>query len=82
VGDVTDPVVLRSGSAIALNGTITGADNASITLNAPTILNPNITTTDQDITLNGGVSLGSRERFGCKGGSYVAVGRMCLYHPN
>jgi CHAT domain-containing protein len=54
-----DPVVLRSGSAIAVNGTITGADNASITLNAPTILNPNITTTDQDITLNGGVSLGN-----------------------
>jgi hypothetical protein len=53
----TDPVILQSGSAIAVNGSITGADNASITVNAPTILNPNITTTDQDITLNGGVSL-------------------------
>jgi hypothetical protein len=53
----TDPVILQSGSAIAVNGTITGADNASITVNAPTILNPNITTTNQDITLNGGVSL-------------------------
>jgi hypothetical protein len=54
-----DPVLLQSGSAIAVNGAITGADNASVTLTAPTILNPNITTTDQDINLNGNVSLGS-----------------------
>ena len=54
-----DPVILQSGSAIALNESITGADNASITLNGSTILNANITTADQDITLNGDVSVGN-----------------------
>jgi filamentous hemagglutinin family protein len=54
-----DPVILQSGSAIALNESITGADNASITLNGSTILNADITTADQDITLNGDVSVGN-----------------------
>jgi filamentous hemagglutinin family protein len=71
----TDPVILQSGNAIAVNGSITGADNASITVNAPTILNPNITTTDQDITLNGGVSLSNSVALntGATGGGNINI---------
>jgi len=70
-----DPVILQSGSAIAVNGSITGADNASITLTAPTILNPNITTTNQDITLNGGVSLANSVALntGATGGGNINI---------
>jgi hypothetical protein len=57
-GDVTfrDPVILQSQSAIALNGSITGQDNASITLAGSTFLYGNdntITTTGSNITFEG-----------------------------
>jgi len=60
-GDVSfrDPVILQSQSAIALIGNITGTDNASITLNGPTLLNAGnntITTSGGNIAFNGTVN--------------------------
>ncbi|MEQ9368541.1 MAG: CHAT domain-containing protein [Coleofasciculus chthonoplastes F3-SA18-01] len=60
VNDVefTDPVTFTGTGEIALSGAITGTGDASITLDAPTtILNANISTASQDITL-GNVLLG------------------------
>ncbi len=59
-GDVTfnDPVTLRSpAGSISVNNTITGQDNASVTLEGATTLNAGITTNNQDITVNGDTSL-------------------------
>jgi filamentous hemagglutinin family protein len=56
-----DPTTIQTpGGAIALNNSITGQDNASITLTATTTnLNANITTAEQDITINGNTVLGN-----------------------
>ncbi|GET42656.1 CHAT domain-containing protein [Microseira wollei] len=56
-----DPIIIRGGlGAIALNGTIIGTGNASITLDAATTtLNANITTANQNITVGRNVVLGS-----------------------
>jgi filamentous hemagglutinin family protein len=56
-----DPVIIQSQSlsGINVNGTLTGTDNASVTLNGSTRLNAGITTADQNITINGNVTLGS-----------------------
>ncbi|MTJ10509.1 S-layer family protein [Anabaena sp. UHCC 0204] len=57
-----DPVTITSGSgSIAVNGNITGTDNASVTLIGNTTLNnnSNISTTNQNITINGNTTLGS-----------------------
>lgn len=56
INDVTfqDPVTIESSSgSIIVNGALTGLDNASITLNGNTKLKGNITTSEQDITING-----------------------------
>ncbi|HEY9652255.1 MAG TPA: CHAT domain-containing protein [Coleofasciculaceae cyanobacterium] len=54
------PTVLNALSgAIAVNGTISGTGNASITLTGPTTLNAGITTAGQNITINGDTVLGS-----------------------
>jgi len=52
-----DPVTIHSQNAIAVNGQITGIDNASITLNGATTLNGNITTANQAIAINGNTTL-------------------------
>src|SRR6476661_6373860 len=52
------PVTMQAGT-IAVNGNITGANNASITFNAPTNLNANILTKEQKIDFGGKVSLGT-----------------------
>jgi len=57
-----DPVTIRtpSGGSIAVNGQITGADNASITLDgsgATTTLNANIVTSGNPITISDSVTL-------------------------
>ncbi|MCL1468551.1 filamentous hemagglutinin N-terminal domain-containing protein, partial [Argonema galeatum] len=56
-----DPTIIQSPQgSIALNGQITGTDNASITLNAATInLNAGITTANQNIVINGNAILGN-----------------------
>ncbi|MEG4842442.1 two-partner secretion domain-containing protein, partial [Microcoleus sp. B9-D4] len=53
------PVTMQAGT-IAVDGNITGANNASITFNAPTTnLNANIVTNEQNITFGEQVSLGT-----------------------
>ncbi|MBP0029359.1 CHAT domain-containing protein [Roseofilum sp. Guam] len=55
-----DPVRILTGASQTINGTLTGNDNASITLNAAQInLNADITTANNDINLNGAVNLGT-----------------------
>jgi len=56
-----DPTTIQSPQgSIALNGQITGTDNASITLNAATInLNAGITTANQNIAINGNAIMGN-----------------------
>ncbi|MDJ1174474.1 CHAT domain-containing protein [Roseofilum capinflatum] len=55
-----DPVTVLTGSSLTVNGTLTGNDNASITLNAAQInLNADITTANNDINLNGAINLGA-----------------------
>ncbi|OKH33702.1 hypothetical protein NIES2119_22540 [[Phormidium ambiguum] IAM M-71] len=55
----SDPVIIQSPDGkIIVNGTITGTDDASITLNGNTNLNADIITDEQDINLKGSVLLG------------------------
>jgi filamentous hemagglutinin family protein len=55
----SDPVIIQSPDGkIIVNGSITGTDDASITLNGKTNLNADITTAEQDINLKGSVLLG------------------------
>ena len=61
VGNVAfnDAVTIQSPSgSITVNGAITGADQVSVSLIGTTILNNNITTADQNITIDGNLSLG------------------------
>ncbi len=57
----SDPTIIRSpGGEIAINAPITGKDNASITLTATTTtLKGNITTAEQNITINGNTTIGN-----------------------
>jgi hypothetical protein len=71
-----DPVILQSGSAIDVSGSsITGQGNASVSLSAPTILSPNITTANQDIALTGAVSLSNSVTLdtGTSGGGNINI---------
>jgi len=53
-----DPLTIRSDTGlITTNGSTTGAGNASITLNAPTLLGHNITTASQQITFGSNLTL-------------------------
>jgi len=55
-----DPITMQTGSSLTVNGTLTGADDASIALNAAQInLNADITTANNDINLNGAINLGA-----------------------
>jgi len=55
----SDPVIIQSPDGkIIVSGTITGTDDASITLNGNTNLNADIITDEQDINLKGSVLLG------------------------
>jgi CHAT domain-containing protein len=54
-----EPLTIQSQGAINVNGTLTGTDEASVTLNGSTKLNAGIVTADQNITINGNVTLGS-----------------------
>ncbi len=55
-----DPVAIQTGGTINVNQPISGAGNASLTLNAPLInLNENVATIDQNITLGGNIILGA-----------------------
>ncbi|HBE20105.1 MAG TPA: hypothetical protein DEG17_17550 [Cyanobacteria bacterium UBA11149] len=54
----SDPIILRSPfGIIPVNNTITGTGNASITLEGTTILNANLTTAGQSISINGNTAL-------------------------
>lgn len=56
----SDPVTLQTTGNIAVNGRLTGIDDAAITLNsATTALNANITTLGQDIAVNSNTTLGN-----------------------
>ncbi|HAX79517.1 MAG TPA: hypothetical protein DCY88_27735, partial [Cyanobacteria bacterium UBA11372] len=57
---LSDPTTIQSpGGAIAINAPITGKDNASITLTASTTtLKGNITTAEQNITIDGNTTIG------------------------
>jgi filamentous hemagglutinin family protein len=56
-----DPVTIRSSAigAIAVNGALTGTDDASITLSGPTTLSADVVTTGQNITFNNATTLGA-----------------------
>jgi filamentous hemagglutinin family protein len=56
-----DPVTIRSSAtgAIAVNGDLTGTDDASITLSGPTTLSADVITTGQNITFNNATTLGA-----------------------
>jgi hypothetical protein len=71
-----DPVILQSGNAIDVSGSsITGQGNASVSLSAPTILSPNITTANQNISLNGNVTLANTSILdtGTSGGGNINI---------
>lgn len=56
----SDPITLQSPfSSIIANGTITGTDNASVTLQGTTALNADIITANQNIDINGNTTLGN-----------------------
>ncbi len=75
-----DPVAIEAGSGIiAVNGTITGSDNASLALNAATIeLNSDIITDHNDIVLTGNVILGTDITLdtNSEGGDITVVGNI------
>ncbi|HLO50445.1 MAG TPA: CHAT domain-containing protein [Kamptonema sp.] len=56
---VSDPIALQSpGGTVAVQGEITGTDDASVTINArSTVLNANIATHNSDININSAVTL-------------------------
>jgi filamentous hemagglutinin family protein len=56
-----DPVTIRTSAtgAIAVNGALTGTDDASITLSGPTTLSADVITTGQNITFNNATTLGA-----------------------
>lgn len=62
---VSDPLIIEAGlGQIINNGTITGNDNASLTLNAGNSISPgNLVTDNNDITLNGFINLASDASF-------------------
>ncbi|HLO51167.1 MAG TPA: CHAT domain-containing protein [Kamptonema sp.] len=62
-------------AAIAVNGNITGRDNSSISLNAPTInIKSNINTVNNSIILNGNVNLGNDVELSSGGGDITIAG--------
>jgi filamentous hemagglutinin family protein len=56
-----DPVTIRTSAtgAIAVNGALTGTDDASITLSGPTTLSADVITAGQNITFNNATTLGA-----------------------
>ncbi|WP_261248759.1 CHAT domain-containing protein [Laspinema olomoucense] len=75
-----DPVTIEAGSGvIAVNGMITGLDNASLALNAATIqLDSDISTDHNDIALTGNVVFGNDITLdtNSEGGDITVVGNM------
>ncbi|MEG4069274.1 filamentous hemagglutinin N-terminal domain-containing protein, partial [Microcoleus sp. Pol11C2] len=73
-----DPVNIQTGTgALAIDGTITGNDNSSITLNAATInLNSGINTNKNPIALNGTVKLGNDINLSTGGGDIKITGAI------
>ena len=74
----SDPVKIQSpNGAIAVNGIITGAGNASITLNsATTTLNAGIATSGTDITLGNNIQLGTDVTLDSGGGNITFNGSV------
>ncbi len=54
-----DSITIQSLGSITVNEGITGRGDTSVTLKGPTTLNNNITTNEQNITIDGNVSLGN-----------------------
>ncbi|AFZ27026.1 hypothetical protein Cylst_4975 [Cylindrospermum stagnale PCC 7417] len=63
-----DPVTIQSPAGINVNGSITGTDNASVTLNGSTALKANIITANQNINFLNKVSLGENATLNSNGG--------------
>jgi CHAT domain-containing protein len=73
-----DPVNIQAGTGtIALDGTLTGNDNSSITLNASTInLNYGINTNKNPLAFNGNVQLGNDINLSTGGGDIKIIGAI------
>ncbi|MGB7439942.1 MAG: CHAT domain-containing protein [Coleofasciculaceae cyanobacterium] len=73
----SDPVTFQTGGLIAVNGALTGTDDASITLNSPTTaLNANLTTDNADINLESNVDLGNNIILNSGGGNITFNGTV------